>query len=66
MVTASHNPEEDNGVKLIDPKGEMLEVRWEKYATEIANSPLVKLFYSWSLEFAIRNDSRSYVLKKNM
>ena len=24
MITASHNPEEDNGVKIIDPSGEML------------------------------------------
>lgn len=37
MITASHNPEQDNGVKLIDPLGEMLEQRWEHYATTIAN-----------------------------
>ncbi|XP_062573911.1 phosphoacetylglucosamine mutase-like [Saccostrea cucullata] len=37
MITASHNPEEDNGVKLVDPMGEMLGPEWEKYATEIAN-----------------------------
>jgi phosphoacetylglucosamine mutase len=37
MITASHNPEEDNGVKLIDPMGEMLEVAWEKHATNLAN-----------------------------
>ncbi|XP_076128700.1 phosphoacetylglucosamine mutase [Alosa pseudoharengus] len=38
MVTASHNPEEDNGVKLIDPMGEMLEMAWEGYATQLANA----------------------------
>jgi phosphoacetylglucosamine mutase len=37
MITASHNPEEDNGVKLIDPQGEMLEASWENYATLLAN-----------------------------
>ncbi|CAG8440777.1 12703_t:CDS:10 [Cetraspora pellucida] len=38
MVTASHNPEADNGVKLVDPNGEMLEQRWEGYATQLANA----------------------------
>ena len=38
MITASHNPVQDNGVKLIDPLGEMLEADWEKYATELANT----------------------------
>uniref|UniRef100_M3XH26 phosphoacetylglucosamine mutase n=1 Tax=Latimeria chalumnae TaxID=7897 RepID=M3XH26_LATCH len=37
MVTASHNPEEDNGVKLVDPLGEMLAPAWEEYATLLAN-----------------------------
>ncbi|XP_071171739.1 phosphoacetylglucosamine mutase-like isoform X1 [Mytilus edulis] len=37
MITASHNPEEDNGVKLVDPMGEMLESSWESIATKLAN-----------------------------
>ncbi|CAG8702110.1 11200_t:CDS:10, partial [Gigaspora rosea] len=38
MITASHNPEADNGVKLVDPSGEMLEQQWEGYATQLANA----------------------------
>ncbi|OWR45745.1 putative phosphoacetylglucosamine mutase [Danaus plexippus plexippus] len=37
MITASHNLEPDNGVKLIDPDGEMLEQSWEEIATRMAN-----------------------------
>lgn len=38
MVTASHNPPEDNGVKVVDPYGSMLEASWEAHATVLANS----------------------------
>ncbi|PWY98945.1 putative PCM1-phosphoacetylglucosamine mutase [Testicularia cyperi] len=38
MVTASHNPEEDNGVKMVDPRGEMLDSAWEPFCTRIANA----------------------------
>ncbi|KAH9643156.1 hypothetical protein HF086_010608, partial [Spodoptera exigua] len=37
MITASHNLEPDNGVKLVDPDGEMLEEEWEAIATKLAN-----------------------------
>lgn len=38
MVTASHNPAEDNGVKMVDSRGEMLEASWEPICTAIANA----------------------------
>ncbi|OAV95837.1 hypothetical protein PTTG_09144 [Puccinia triticina 1-1 BBBD Race 1] len=38
MVTASHNPVQDNGIKLVDPQGEMLVSSWETHATTLANS----------------------------
>lgn len=38
MTTASHNPECDNGIKLVDPMGEMLEESWEAHATTLANA----------------------------
>ncbi|CAK9813645.1 Phosphoacetylglucosamine mutase [Anthophora plagiata] len=37
MITASHNIGSDNGVKLVDPAGEMLEATWELIATNLAN-----------------------------
>ncbi|KAK9904678.1 hypothetical protein WJX75_000481 [Coccomyxa subellipsoidea] len=36
VVTASHNPVEDNGVKLVDPTGYMLEQTWEAWANKLA------------------------------
>ncbi|KAI7835556.1 hypothetical protein COHA_010550 [Chlorella ohadii] len=37
-ITASHNPAPDNGVKLVEPTGEMLCQEWEAYANELANA----------------------------
>ncbi|ETO01370.1 hypothetical protein RFI_36070, partial [Reticulomyxa filosa] len=39
MITASHNPEQDNGLKIIDPSGEMLHHTWESIATNVVNMP---------------------------
>ncbi|KAK7068681.1 Phosphoglucomutase-3 [Halocaridina rubra] len=38
MITASHNPVQDNGVKLVDPMGEMLAPAWEVHATTLVNA----------------------------
>lgn len=38
MITASHNPEGDNGVKIVEPMGEMLPIPWEGFATSLANA----------------------------
>ena len=32
-------PPQDNGVKLVDPRGEMLEGSWESHASTLANAP---------------------------
>lgn len=39
MITASHNPESDNGIKLVEPLGDMLAQNWEEYAIWLANAP---------------------------
>lgn len=42
MITASHNPEPDNGMKLADSHGGMLDAEWEKHAVSLANAPDAK------------------------
>ncbi|KAL2614162.1 hypothetical protein R1flu_025854 [Riccia fluitans] len=38
MITASHNQEADNGIKVADPDGGMLTMDWEEYADIVANA----------------------------
>lgn len=38
MVTASHNPECDNGVKVVDADGGMMVQTWEPFAEELVNA----------------------------
>jgi phosphoacetylglucosamine mutase len=44
MVTASHNPPEDNGAKIVDPLGTMLQAEWEGLATKLANADHDQLY----------------------
>lgn len=37
VITASHNPARDNGIKLVDPNGQMLPIDCEKQLTSIVN-----------------------------
>jgi phosphoacetylglucosamine mutase len=39
MITASHNPAPDNGLKIIDTDGGMLTQAWEPFCARLANAP---------------------------
>ncbi|KZF19710.1 Phosphoacetylglucosamine mutase [Xylona heveae TC161] len=66
MITASHNPPEDNGVKLVDPMGEMLEASWEAYATKLANASsdaeLVEIYNKLSTDLKIKSETPARVV----
>ncbi|KAG0609605.1 hypothetical protein M758_7G000100 [Ceratodon purpureus] len=55
MLTASHNPVHENGVKLVDPSGGMLAVSWESYSDLLANAPDADNFVQ-AVEDIIRNE----------
>lgn len=39
VITEDVSTPQDNGVKLVDPRGEMLEASWESHASTLANAP---------------------------
>ncbi|KAK1347728.1 putative phosphoacetylglucosamine mutase [Hamiltosporidium tvaerminnensis] len=44
MITASHNPIEDNGIKICDHNGEFLDNSWEKICNEAINCSDTNLY----------------------
>ncbi|KAK6337769.1 Phosphoacetylglucosamine Mutase [Orbilia brochopaga] len=66
MITASHNPPADNGVKLIDPLGEMLESSWEAHGTSLANAPtddaVFDIYTKLESDFAVKPDVKARVV----
>jgi len=42
MITASHNPKNDNGLKIIERDGSVLNMDWESISEEIVNAPCIK------------------------
>lgn len=60
MVTASHNPARDNGMKLVDPDGGMLDGRWESAVEEFMRCRPEGL-EDWLRKHEINLDSKSAV-----
>ncbi|KAG0535919.1 hypothetical protein BDA96_03G019300 [Sorghum bicolor] len=52
VITASHNPVGDNGVKIADPDGGMMAQHWEPFADALANAPDPDALLQLVLQFA--------------
>ena len=59
MVTASHNPAADNGVKVVESNGAMLDQSWEPLAEQLANAPDLRAFLE---EFDASPEKHNYGL----
>ncbi|KAL0479624.1 phosphoacetylglucosamine mutase [Acrasis kona] len=65
MITASHNPIEDNGVKIVNQDGEMLPQEWEKYAIKLANSSNGKELFEAFSEVAKETGNEAILTDKS-
>lgn len=52
VITASHNPVRDNGVKIVDADGSMMSQAWEPFADALANAPHPDALLQLVLQFA--------------
>ena len=66
MVTASHNAEIDNGIKLTDPSGGMLSQEWEPQAELLANASnegeIASVIERLSSSFGIDDRNPSFIV----
>lgn len=52
VITASHNPVGDNGVKIVDADGGMMSQAWEPFSDALANAPSPEALVELVLQFA--------------
>ncbi|XP_037459451.1 phosphoacetylglucosamine mutase-like [Triticum dicoccoides] len=52
VITASHNPVADNGVKIVDADGGMMSQAWEPFSDALANAPTPDALLQLVLQFA--------------
>lgn len=62
MITASHNPEKDNGIKIVDADGGMLCQEWEPFAERFANCQssyeFIAVYYQLAVSIEAQDETK--------